>query len=61
MKEDLLQLLDKWGATNDDLTAQIAKFQDPTTKDLVRAVQCQGRKMAMQQCILDLYALLKNY
>lgn len=57
-REELLALIGAWEKTNDELTDQIATFQNPASKDLARAVQCQGQKMTLQKCILTLYELI---
>ena len=58
MKEDIQRLLDGWQKTYEDLKQQTAYYQNPQTKDLSRAVQCQGKALAIGECIVQLYALV---
>jgi len=59
-REELLAVIGAWEKTNAELTDQIATFQNPASKDLARAVQCQGQKMTLQKCILTLYELING-
>jgi hypothetical protein len=58
VKEDLQRLLDEWQKTYEDLKAQTAFYQNSETKDLSRAVLCQGKALAMGECVVKLYELL---
>ncbi len=60
VKEDIQRLLDEWQKTYEDLKAQTAFYQTSETKDLSRAVLCQGKALAMGECIVQLYAELNG-
>lgn len=60
MNEDIQKLLDKWQKTYEDLKQQTTIYQNPQTKDISRAVHCQGRAIAIGECIAELYGLLER-
>lgn len=60
MKEEVQRLVTEWEASYEDLKQQAAMYQEPATKDLSRAVLCQGKAVSLGQCVVALHRLLAD-